>query len=306
MHRDDSTSPCQTPSHLQQKSPSPQGNSLDNGATTVRVFVVFGDLRGWEQQHVRRCETRNLSEIVHIDDGFATVSVGMETVFGPIVYDAIDDESRSIVVYAGRSIPGWVPQRELAAFDWVPYDDLPLGTNVAMEGLDALLLGVDDVGQTSGLTRTIWLPYLPRPMERITIPLGDGHDSPRIRVRVLEVGDDRIVDGETTPFAVLWCDEPLPVSTLQAHGWCVETWVPEKIGAWTGLNELSKRIESHATKFLGFAMATSVTLHHPDGIGEFASTLPLLPADVRTALRAALDALDDERPHLSEAPSAPL
>lgn len=261
---------------------------MPDGATTAKILVVFGDLRGWNRQHILQCITDNPNRILHADADFATVSVATETVRGPVVHDDIEGATRTIAVYAGNRIPAWVTQRELTTFGWVPGDELPLVN--ALEEVNVLLLDIDDRGQVSGFTRHCFLEHVPRPLERITIALADGH-GPSVPVRVLETGAELTFDGATIPFSVMssTSDDLPPATLLQTHGWCVEPCAAAKTDTFKALLALSEKIESHAAVVLGRALTTSVTVHEPDGIAD-SPALPLLPNDVRNALlRYALD-----------------
>lgn len=263
-------------------------------STSATCLAVFGDLRGWDIRKTLRFHTENVHGLpLNLDAGFAHVHLGPETVHGPVVYDGTDGtDGRTVVVYTGRRVPAWIHQPELAAFGWEPYEQhLPGGVDPAHAQVDALLLTIDERGHAAGWTRSLWLTQVPRPMQRISIQLGDGH-GPTIPVKVLEVGDDLIVDGETTPFAVLSCDHLPPASKLSAQGWVREPWVAAKIDAWKGLDSLAHAVESHAETVLSFGMVTRVTVHLPDGIDN--AVLPLLPRDVRTALAHALDERNED------------
>lgn len=256
--------------------------------TSASCLIVFGDLRGWGPRKALRFDTGNPDALpLATKAEIGMVFLATEQVLGQVVYDGIKDGNRIAVVYAGRRIPSWVDLPELVEFGWEPCADLPGGVNLAAMEVDALLLTFDDTGHATGWTRTIWLPYFPRPMQRLSIQLGFG-SGPTVRVRVLEVEDRLVVDGDSTPFVVMSSDELSPASPPDKYGWARESWVAAKCGAWKGLDDLSHSVESHAETVLGHAMATRVTLHRSGALDD--SVLPLLPRDVRTALDCALDA----------------
>lgn len=279
----DSSSP-QSPHHTpRQLSPQPRSKADNAKATCI---VVFGELRGWEARFVLRLDADRPQQVpAHIDHGFAHVVVGTQVVYGPVVLDDTDDEgTRTVVVYTGRRIPDWVGTPMPRQHGWRFTDTLPDQTNVSMEEADLLLIDFGDL-HVRGWTRTVWLPYIPRPMQRIDLRLGDG-EGPTVPVRVLEVGDDLIVDGATTPFVIVSCAQPPQPDLLERFKWAEEEWVEAKQAAWRDLHDNAAVVESHVEILLGHAITTSVHLHPPGHLVDAA--LPLLPRDVRTAIDFAL------------------
>lgn len=264
-------------------------------------YVVFGDLRGWDTR-LTLVNNTSPDETLHrpipgsgtvSGNGFATIRVGDETVYGPIVHETSDPKNHTIIVYAGRRIPEWATQPGLNLHGWAHTDNLPDAIQFAFEEIDTLLLHFGPEGALHGWARTLWLPAVPRPMQRLRVALGDTC-GPHLDVRILEVGQDLVVDGGVTPFIIADTDTPPGPAELAANGWVEEHWVAPRRDTWWGLHLLSQAIEAKSATVLGHSMTTEVVIHNPDGLVP--SALPLLPKDVQGALRAAAEDGDIDIP----------
>ena len=156
-------------------------DGIYSSMTKETVWVVFGDVYNSDSRIILCPDEDETADIsLWGDPAYATVNIGPEIVTGPVLYDknvhigwGTPHMERTIMVHAGSQLPLWLDGPLPGVFGWRPLDaeDMPIHARVFEA--DVLLLVPKEHGVT-GWIRTIHLPRVGRPMERMTIPLGLG------------------------------------------------------------------------------------------------------------------------------------
>ena len=105
----------------------------------------------------------------------ARVQVGVREVFGALVLDEAASEGPVVVSVAG-SVPTWLDDGDVRAAGWQPTEEVPDGLTDPLWEVELHLWVFTDRGHPRCWACSLWLPYIPRPMERLTVTAGDGSD----------------------------------------------------------------------------------------------------------------------------------
>ena len=257
------------------------------------VWVVFGDVYNSDSRIILCPDEDETADIsLWGDPAYATVNIGPEIVTGPVLYDknvhigwGTPHMERTIMVHAGSQLPLWLDGPLPGVFGWRPLDaeDMPIHARVFEA--DVLLLVPKEHGVT-GWIRTIHLPRVGRPMERMTIPLGLG-TSATAPVRVLAAAMVTDVPRRAAvPELVVHTDVCIDPETLLACGWRRAPGIDAGEVVWGSLLLLSDCFETVSTLVGGRFVTDHVAVRDFEPLD--AELLPLLPEDVRMAIAEAL------------------
>lgn len=249
------------------------------------VYMVFGNLRGWDERLALMVELDDVSDVLNPTSGgrFGTVRVGVGEAYGPIVMDSPTPQGRTVIVYGGEYAPDWASTSMPEEFGWTRTSDIPIGMSNPLMELDALVLRFDGPESISAWMRTVWIAEAPRPMERISLRAGD-EGGPEMALRTLEVGLEPEPDGRKVPYAVFTCPSSIDAEQLREHGWVHDAWSHDRDEDFWHLHKLSGAVEVFTEPLLGYSLVSSVTIHDLSGFD--AVTISELPRDVRQALAA--------------------